>query len=65
MFDYIGMYKHFGYIGENLKVNIVLFPDFAKMPSVCHPHPDKMTHCAILYARLYRQNLSGYWYGRQ
>ena len=28
------MYKHFGYFGKYLKVNIFLFPDFAK----CRPY---------------------------
>jgi len=34
IFDYMGMYKHFGNIEENIPVNIFLSPDFAK----CHPY---------------------------
>jgi len=30
IFDYMGMYKHFGNIEENIPVNIFLSPDFAK-----------------------------------
>ena len=27
------------------------------MPSLCHPHPDKMAHRAILYGRLYGRDI--------
>jgi len=58
------MYKHFGYIGEKLSVNIFLSPDFTK----CRAHVIRMRIKSLnerFYTHaVYGQNLSWYWYDK-
>ena len=59
IFYYMGMYKHFDNIGENIEVNIFLYLillNAVRMSSAQR---------AILYGRLYGRDYSGYCYGRK